>query len=97
MSSDRSGFTATRYTRDDDPPLLFGSVNVELRCKAGEGPHAPPHDWWAVTFMGRTLNRDGEWEFEPQPSSREDDYLARNRFTLDEALTLARRADHHAA
>lgn len=42
---------------------------------------------WAIRRLGFTLNRDGEWEFEPQPSSRDDDYMQRNRYmTITEAL-----------
>lgn len=34
---------------------------------------------------------DGNREYEPLPSSREDDFIKRTRFPLDEALELARR------
>ena len=46
---------------------------------------------FAVRKMGYVLTREGEWEWEPQPSSRTDDYLARARFTtMDEALAAYR-------
>lgn len=67
-------------------------VTVELTCFAGEGPHKPPTDTWAVRQRGWTLNRDGEWEYEPQPSSRDAEFYARCRYTLDEALERAREA-----
>jgi hypothetical protein len=52
-------------------------------------------DLWGV-FNGRQcLGTDGLWEWEPQPSSREDDWLATHRFPLDEALRLAREAAPH--
>ena len=35
---------------------------------------------WAVTYFGDVLNRGGEWEWEPLPSSRDDDFIARTRF-----------------
>lgn len=35
-----------------------------------------------------TLNRDLEWEFEPRPSSRTDEYLARNRFSYVKAFEI---------
>jgi hypothetical protein len=47
---------------------------------------------WAVKHFGYTLTRGGEWEYEPRPSAREDDYLDRCRFGLAEALDLARDA-----
>lgn len=65
-------------------------ITVAFVCGAGEGPHAPPHDWWAIKRgESRALNSDGEWEFEPLPSSRSDEYLARTRFTLADALRRA--------
>lgn len=35
---------------------------------------------WAVRRMSACLNRDGEWEYEPMPSSRDDEFYARCRF-----------------
>jgi hypothetical protein len=49
-------------------------------------------DRWAIRKgRRRCLNRDGELEWESIPSEREDEFLERCRFGLDEALTLARR------
>ena len=52
-------------------------------------------DWrgrgtWAVCHLGRCLGTDGEWDYEPRPSSREDDWLAGHRVPLEAALDLAR-------
>lgn len=44
------------------------------------------NDVWAITRGNSTLNRDFEWEYEPMPSGRDDDYLKRNRFTFEEAV-----------
>jgi len=45
---------------------------------------------WAVLsdgYRGHTLNKYGEWEYEPQPSSRDEAYYQRNRYeTLEEAI-----------
>lgn len=49
-------------------------------------------DRWAVILRSRCLNRDGRWEYEPIPSERDDDFLARCRFDRDTALDLARQA-----
>lgn len=35
---------------------------------------------WAVVRNGLVLAKDGAWEYEPLPSNREDDFLARCRF-----------------
>jgi len=37
-------------------------------------------DKWAIREKECCLNHDGEWESEPQPSSRDDAFLERCRF-----------------
>jgi hypothetical protein len=44
---------------------------------------------WAVKENGSCLNRDMQWEYEPQPSSRDQAFFDRCRFTLDQAMHLA--------
>jgi hypothetical protein len=46
-------------------------------------------DTWAVIWMGECWNGT-DWEWEPLPSSYDDDFLARCRFTLEEACRHAR-------
>jgi hypothetical protein len=42
---------------------------------------------WGVYHFGSCLNIDGEWEYEPIPSSRDDGYLQRTRLrTKEDAL-----------
>jgi hypothetical protein len=42
---------------------------------------------WAVVSYDEVLNKSGEWEWEPQPSSRTDEFKKRTRFaTTGEAL-----------
>lgn len=61
---------------------LTRSVDVELRDRAG--------DLWAVVVDGgHVLNASGGTEHEPLPSSRDDAFLARTRFPLDDAIALA--------
>lgn len=46
---------------------------------------------WAIRSGGNVLNRDGEWELEPMPSSRTDDFFDRCRWpSLAEAVAFAR-------
>jgi hypothetical protein len=46
---------------------------------------------WAVCSTGsEVLNIAGEWEWEPTPSGRDSDFIARTRFTFAEAVTKAR-------
>jgi hypothetical protein len=47
-------------------------------------------DLYSVRYFGRCLNKSGNWEMEPMPSSRSDAFLKRCRFsTLDEAMMAA--------
>lgn len=59
-------------------------ITVELTFHDRENP---ANDKWAVRKrIGRCLNNKGGWEYEPMPSSRKDNFLARTRFSLDEAI-----------
>lgn len=51
-------------------------------------------DMWAIRNGSRCLDRNLEWDHEPRPSSRTDEWLAQHRFTLPEAQRLARRVCH---
>lgn len=58
------------------------------RVQQIEGP-----DKWAIRQGGNCLNKSGEWEWEPMPSGRDDEFLARCRFdTAQEAIDAALRA-----
>jgi len=46
-------------------------------------------DSWAVVWRTTVLNREGEWEWEPSPSNRDDAFKERTRWPLDVALTKA--------
>ena len=39
---------------------------------------------WAITKFSNVLSKDGYWHIEPQPSSRTDEYLEKNRFNSAE-------------
>lgn len=52
---------------------------------------------WAVCMGagrsgGSILSRSGDWTYEPNPSSRTDEWLTEHRFDLQEALDLAHAA-----
>jgi hypothetical protein len=65
----------SRYTIDGNP-RSSGSDAIHIeRAKQIEGPAK-----WAVRRHGDCLNKQGEWEYEPMPSSRDDEFLARCRF-----------------
>ena len=62
----------------------------ELRIVERARPEGPPR--FAVTWRGRVANRQREWELEPTPSSRDDDFLARTRWELwEDAAVIAQR------
>lgn len=44
---------------------------------------------FAVLRHGRCLAADGSWDYEPQPSSRTDEWIAAHRFGQGEALRRA--------
>lgn len=57
------------------------------------GHWLPKQPMWKVSHYGGTLNKDGRWEVEPQPSSRDDEYYARCRYdTYEEAEAAAKAA-----
>ena len=64
----------------------YRDSDLEIVVKDDRGPM---DDWkWAIQRSWREsscLNRDFEWEYQPSPSERDDDFFKRNRFTLDEA------------
>lgn len=76
---------ATTYTVNLIEPM-HEWITVVLTCVAGGGPHKPPEDTWAVRKGALCLNEAMEWEYEPIPSSRDEDFYSRTRWDLDEAI-----------
>jgi hypothetical protein len=74
-------FTYSPIPLDNALDRIAWQVSVEW---AGSGR-------WAIRNSGYCLNRNGEWEHEPQPSSRTDQWLAEHRWEdLAEARRVAR-------
>lgn len=52
---------------------------------------------WAITRGANSsptlvwCESSGDWEYEPLPSSREDDFIERTRYSLDTALAIGHR------
>ncbi|AHH16568.1 hypothetical protein NONO_c17680 [Nocardia nova SH22a] len=86
MSTPEPRVTVTRYDvsclPQDDINALSYTVHVEY---AGYGR-------WAVRRMQRCYDIDGREDWEPIPSEREDEWLARFRHDLPTALEIAKRA-----
>lgn len=55
------------------------AITVEYR---GDGK-------WAVLHFRSCLGADGDWDLEPSPTNREDDWLATHRFDMETAIALA--------
>ncbi len=65
----------------------FGEEIKVQRTRQIEGPAL----WKVVDGKGNCLNKSGEWEWEPMPSSRGDEFLSRCRFpTADAAINAVR-------
>lgn len=86
---------AARRERDEvraaRPAVPFAVCAYECSVPGAHGPirieHCGPEaDRWAVRIGPWCLNRDQEWEFEPQPSSRDAEFFGRCRWTLAEAV-----------
>jgi hypothetical protein len=64
--------------------LLVRGVTVE-RCQQRDGS-----DLWAVRSGPNCLDKDGDWVYEPLPSSRDDEWLAMHRWAmLTDAMSAA--------
>jgi hypothetical protein len=70
----------TKYRTDNEPDSC-NSVAFEERSWGSFGVT------WAIISGSSCLNKDGQWEYEPMPSSRDDEFFSRCRFTsVDEAV-----------
>lgn len=62
------------FKADFDAMLLDSPKFVRMNSPFYRG------EKWAVRRLSQCLARDGEWEYEPMPSSRDDEFYARCRF-----------------
>lgn len=67
----------------DEPVISAYSIDTgrldEIRIERARQISGPA--LWAVRYRGDCLNKFGSWEWEPMPSSRDDAFLARCRFS----------------
>ena len=68
-----SNLIAVGYVHPDLP-----GVKIENTSKEGK------EDTWAIRAIGECYSRNGEWLYEPSPSSREDDFIAATRYKFTE-------------
>lgn len=87
----RRGFEIVRLRPEEDLPgeRIRGYLVHSLLLQEGPAPVLAKQkaEQWAICCEPDVLNRRGEWEWEPNGSERDDEFLARTRFdTLDQAL-----------
>ncbi len=76
----KSVYTVSCFDISDGHWFHHYQIRVEERSK----------DQWAVLDpLGDTLSDKGEWDYEPQPSSRTDAWLKSHRFDLEAAMLWA--------
>lgn len=46
----------------------------------------PDRSSWAIVSGSECMAKDGEWEYEPMPSNRDEDFFERCRYTYEEAV-----------
>lgn len=76
----------TRLTEVTVSAIPEGNINhgayaITVQWRGGET--------YAVVRGGFALGADGEWDYEPSPSNRDDEWIATHRFTYDRAYQLA--------
>jgi hypothetical protein len=62
----------------------YDLYSVKVQWRGGET--------YAVKRLGQVLDVDGEWDYEPNPSNRDDEWIAAHRFSYEEAVRLATKA-----
>ena len=72
-------------------PCAFRFADSDVRIE-WRGGREEDQDKWAIITYGLCYTRDGEWEHEPQPSSRTAEFLSRCRYSLAEALEVVTEA-----
>ena len=70
-----------------EEPSVYGEAVIRL-CPQISGPHL-----YKVKKRSWCLSKTGEWDYEPIPSERDDEYLEGHRFaTFEDALAAVRAA-----
>ena len=82
--------TEFRFRDQFDAMDLEAPVFVRMNSPFYQGER------WAVRRLSQCLSREGKWEYEPMPSSRDDAFYARCRFnTLEDAVSVFSGANRH--
>lgn len=96
IQNDVIGMTIVSYQVDGIQHPTIRHTEITIEATGGlnpDGTRMPVDSKWAIRLTGMVLNKKGQWEFEPIPSSRSDAFLKRARFdSADEALMFLVRA-----
>ncbi len=68
----------------------IGSLAVKFRFSDDIFVESRGPGVWVVTNGSSVLNNLGEWEYEPRPSSRTDEFIDRTRLAFSDAVIAAR-------
>lgn len=68
----------------------IGSLAVKFRFSDDIFVESRGPGVWVVTNGSSVLNNLGEWEYEPRPSSRTDEFIDRTRLAFSDAVRAAR-------
>lgn len=60
--------------------LIVGEENVTVARRLGRGGK----ELWCIFRWDRVFNKDNEWEYEPLPSARDEEFIARTRWNSAE-------------
>jgi hypothetical protein len=84
LDTQRAGVVVSQYLIPVGDPRDGSDISICLaRQRDGRA-------LWAVRQRGDCLSKSGEWEYEPSPSGRDDEFLSRCRFdSLDSAIAAA--------
>lgn len=64
-----------------------GNRDVKVECRSPRQLKDPTARVWAIKGdTGSVYSKEELWEYEPLPSSRDEEFFERCRYTLDEAL-----------
>jgi len=66
---------------------FFFKDNLKIALRSKKTDNSPSY-WAIVSRGGLVYNRDMELEYESSPSNRDDEFIKRTRFTLEEAVDL---------
>lgn len=68
----------------------IGSLAVKFRFSDDIFVESRGPGVWVITNGSSVLNNLGEWEYEPRPSSRTDEFIDRTRLAFSDAVIAAR-------